>query len=203
MAADEKGYPHGRWRVEDGEHGRLRPPHVGAGPSVVRGGEGVHPDRGRADHGGFYRLGENRSDRWSWAPGQLELLDGAKAKARELGLWNFFLPDAETGVGLSNLDCAYIAVELGKNRLASEWPQLLGPGHGEHGGARAGGHPRTEAAVARAAAERRDPIGVRDDRAGDHVVGCEADPDQGRARRRRVGDQRREVLHLQRATRAR
>eukprot|EP01036_Dinobryon_divergens_P060824 gene60824-81104_t len=47
----------------------------------------------------FYRLGENRADRWSWAPGQLELLEGAKAKARELGLWNFFLPNAETGVG--------------------------------------------------------------------------------------------------------
>ena len=25
----------------------------------------------------FYRLGEGREDRWSWAPGQLELLDGA------------------------------------------------------------------------------------------------------------------------------
>ncbi|MEZ5251990.1 MAG: acyl-CoA dehydrogenase family protein, partial [Ilumatobacteraceae bacterium] len=78
----------------------------------------------------FYRLGENRSDRWSWAPGQLELLDGAKAKARELGLWNFFLPDAETGVGLSNLDYAYIAVELGKNRLASECLNCSAPDTG-------------------------------------------------------------------------
>jgi acyl-CoA dehydrogenase len=68
----------------------------------------------------FFRLGEGRSDRWSWAPGQLELLDGAKAKAKEAGLWNFFLPNADTGEGLSNLDYAYIAVELGKNPLASE-----------------------------------------------------------------------------------
>jgi acyl-CoA dehydrogenase len=68
----------------------------------------------------FFRLGEGRADRWSWAPGQLELLDAAKAKAKEAGLWNFFLPDAETGQGLSNLDYAYIAVELGKNPLASE-----------------------------------------------------------------------------------
>ena len=30
------------------------------------------------------------------------------------GLWNFFLPDAETGEGLKNLDYAYIAQELGK-----------------------------------------------------------------------------------------
>ena len=68
----------------------------------------------------FYRLGEGREDRWSWAPGQLELLDGAKNKAKESGLWNFFLPDAETGEGLKNLDYAYIAAELGKNPLASE-----------------------------------------------------------------------------------
>ena len=68
----------------------------------------------------FHRLGEGREDRWSYAPGQLELLEGAKQKAREAGLWNFFLPNAETGEGLANLDYAYIAAELGKNRLASE-----------------------------------------------------------------------------------
>ncbi|NML95639.1 acyl-CoA dehydrogenase family protein [Novosphingobium olei] len=68
----------------------------------------------------YFRLGEGRADRWSFAPGQLELLDGAKAKAKAAGLWNFFLPDAETGEGLSNLDYAYIAAELGKSPLASE-----------------------------------------------------------------------------------
>ncbi len=78
----------------------------------------------------FFRMGEGRVDRWSWAPGQLELLDGAKAKARELGLWNFFLPNAETGQGLSNLDYAYIANELGKNRLASECLNCSAPDTG-------------------------------------------------------------------------
>lgn len=68
----------------------------------------------------FFRLGRHREDRWSYVPGQLELLDEVKAKAKEQGLWNFFLPDAETGEGLSNLDYAYIAAELGKNPLASE-----------------------------------------------------------------------------------
>jgi acyl-CoA dehydrogenase len=67
----------------------------------------------------FFRLGENRKDRWSFAPGQLELLQTAKDKAKAAGLWNFFLPDSEVG-GLSNLDYAYIAVELGKSPLASE-----------------------------------------------------------------------------------
>lgn len=78
----------------------------------------------------FYELGENRAERWSWAPGQLELLDKAKAKAREKGLWNFFLPNADTGEGLSNLDYAYIANELGKNRLASECLNCSAPDTG-------------------------------------------------------------------------
>ena len=68
----------------------------------------------------FFRLGEGREDRWSWAPGQLELLQTAKDKAKASGLWNFFLPDAETGEGLKNLDYAYIAAELGQTPLASE-----------------------------------------------------------------------------------
>ncbi len=68
----------------------------------------------------FHALDKEKSDRWSWHPRQLELLDGAKNKAKESGLWNFFLPDDETGAGLTNLDYAYIAAELGKYDLASE-----------------------------------------------------------------------------------
>ncbi|MCC2102852.1 MAG: acyl-CoA dehydrogenase, partial [Hyphomicrobiales bacterium] len=49
-------------------------------------------------------LGKGKTDRWSFAPGQLECLQKAKDKAKAEGLWNFFLPDAETGEGLSNLD---------------------------------------------------------------------------------------------------
>src|SRR3978361_163279 len=78
----------------------------------------------------FYRHGEKKTDRWSFTPEQLEVLGKAKAKAKEVGLWNFFLPDAETGEGLSNLDYAYIAVELGKNRLASETMNCAAPDTG-------------------------------------------------------------------------
>lgn len=78
----------------------------------------------------FYRLGDGRADRWSYAPGQLELLEDAKSKARKAGLWNFFLPNAETGEGLSNLDYAYIAAELGKNPLASETLNCSAPDTG-------------------------------------------------------------------------
>ncbi|MEJ6709169.1 MAG: acyl-CoA dehydrogenase family protein [Amylibacter sp.] len=78
----------------------------------------------------YYKLGEGRADRWSYAPGQLELLETVKDKARASGLWNFFLPDAETGEGLSNLDYAYIAAELGKNPLASETMNCSAPDTG-------------------------------------------------------------------------
>ncbi|MEY3366046.1 MAG: hypothetical protein RIS71_783, partial [Actinomycetota bacterium] len=78
----------------------------------------------------FFKLGEGRPDRWQYAPGQLELLEGLKNKAKAKGLWNFFLPNAETGEGLSNLDYAYIAAELGKNPIASECMNCSAPDTG-------------------------------------------------------------------------
>jgi acyl-CoA dehydrogenase len=78
----------------------------------------------------YFALGEGRPDRWQYGEGQLELLDELKRKARAKGLWNFFLPNAETGEGLSNLDYAYIAVELGKNPIASEAMNCSAPDTG-------------------------------------------------------------------------
>ena len=78
----------------------------------------------------FFRLGEGRKDPWSWAPGQLELLEVAKNKAKASGLWNFFLPNSEIGQGLTNLDYAYIAAELGKQPLASETLNCSAPDTG-------------------------------------------------------------------------
>ncbi len=78
----------------------------------------------------FFRLGEGRADRWGYGEGQLELLDDLKAQAKGQGLWNFFLPDAETGEGLKNLDYAYIAGELGKNPIASETLNCSAPDTG-------------------------------------------------------------------------
>jgi acyl-CoA dehydrogenase len=78
----------------------------------------------------FYSYDEQKTDRWTWHPRQLELLEGAKNKAKQSGLWNFFLPDADTGEGLKNLDYAYIAAELGKNPLASETLNCSAPDTG-------------------------------------------------------------------------
>ncbi len=78
----------------------------------------------------FDALNEEKEDRWSWHPRQIELMEGAKAKAKEAGLWNFFLPDSETGEGLSNLDYAYIAAELGKYPFGSESMNCSAPDTG-------------------------------------------------------------------------
>ena len=78
----------------------------------------------------FYTLQHEKEDRWSWHPRQLELLEDAKTKAKESGLWNFFLPGSEIGKGLTNLDYAYIAAELGKYALASETLNCSAPDTG-------------------------------------------------------------------------
>lgn len=78
----------------------------------------------------YERLGEEREKEWELAPGQLALLEEAKQKAKDSGLWNFFLPDADTGEGLSNLDYAYIANELGKYPMASETLNCSAPDTG-------------------------------------------------------------------------
>ena len=80
----------------------------------------------------YAALGEGRTgdDRWQYAPGQLELLAEAKDQAKKEGLWNFFLPDAQTGEGLSNLDYAYIAAVLGGSPMASECMNCSAPDTG-------------------------------------------------------------------------
>ena len=78
----------------------------------------------------FYTLQKEKDDPWVWHPKQLELLEGAKRKAREAGLWNFFLPSSEIGKGLNNLDYAYIAAELGKSPLSSQTLNCSAPDTG-------------------------------------------------------------------------
>ena len=59
-------------------------------------------------------------DRWSFTPRQTEILEGLKTKARERGLWNFWLTDSSRGYGLSTVEYAYLAEEMGKAHLGAE-----------------------------------------------------------------------------------
>jgi acyl-CoA dehydrogenase len=59
-------------------------------------------------------------DRWQHTARQTELLEGMKDKAKARGLWNFFLTEGEEGSGLSTVEYAYLAEEMGKSHLAAE-----------------------------------------------------------------------------------
>jgi len=59
-------------------------------------------------------------DRWAYSARQTEILEGLKKTARERGLWNFWLTDSTRGYGLSTVEYAYLAEEMGKAHLGAE-----------------------------------------------------------------------------------
>ncbi|MEP2030920.1 MAG: acyl-CoA dehydrogenase family protein [Paracoccaceae bacterium] len=67
-----------------------------------------------------YHAEISKGDRWTYTPRQAEILEGQKAKAKAAGLWNFWLTDSEKGIGLSTVEYAYFAEEMGKTPLGAE-----------------------------------------------------------------------------------
>ena len=61
----------------------------------------------------------NKEDKWALSERSAEILEELKDQAKAKGLWNFFLPDWN-GEGVTNLDYAYLAAEMGKAPMASE-----------------------------------------------------------------------------------
>ena len=59
-------------------------------------------------------------DRWSFTDRQTEILETVKDKARNEGLWNFFLTEGDQGSGLTTVEYAYLAEEMGKSHMAAE-----------------------------------------------------------------------------------
>ena len=58
--------------------------------------------------------------RWQLTERQMEILSHLKNLAKERGLWNFWLTDSEKGYGLSTVEYAYLAEEMGKVGIAAE-----------------------------------------------------------------------------------
>ena len=58
--------------------------------------------------------------RWQFTERQMEILSHLKTIAKERGLWNFWLTDSEKGYGLSTVEYAYLAEEMGKVGIAAE-----------------------------------------------------------------------------------
>ena len=67
-----------------------------------------------------YFIEVEKGDRWQFTDRQLEIVEGLKTKARENGLWNLWLTNNNKGVGLSTVEYAYLAEEMGKAHLAPE-----------------------------------------------------------------------------------
>lgn len=59
-------------------------------------------------------------DRFKLTVRQIEIMEGLKAKAKERGLWNLWLTGSDKGKGLSTVDYAYLAEEMGWCRIAAE-----------------------------------------------------------------------------------
>jgi len=71
--------------------------------------EYIYPNEQR-----FY--GEIERDRWK----PTRVIEELKPKARAAGLWNLFLPDAEGGAGLTNLEYAPLCEIMGRSVMAPE-----------------------------------------------------------------------------------
>ena len=67
-----------------------------------------------------YHAEIGKGERWSYTERQTEILEGLKAKAKERGLWNFWLTDSDKGLGLSTVEYAYFAEEMGKTPMGAE-----------------------------------------------------------------------------------
>jgi acyl-CoA dehydrogenase len=73
------------------------------------------------DHEFHEEVGRHPSgSRWQLTERQMEILLHLKTLAKERGLWNFWLTDSEKGYGLSTVEYAYLAEEMGKVGIAAE-----------------------------------------------------------------------------------
>ncbi len=67
-----------------------------------------------------YQAEIGKEDRWQYTARQAEILERLKAKAKAEGLWNFWLTDSDKGLGLTTVEYAYFAEEMGKTPLGAE-----------------------------------------------------------------------------------
>ena len=64
----------------------------------------------------YHQQQTDADSRWSIPP----IMEELKAAARREGLWNLFLPESDYGAGLTNLEYAPLAEEMGRSHIAPE-----------------------------------------------------------------------------------
>ena len=162
--------PHHHLQPQPGRRTQ-RPAHVGKGPAAVRPRPAVHPRNGRADGGRVLPA-------WREEDRPLELYAGPARGAAE---------GQGQGQGSRPLELlparrrdrrgpeeSRLRLYRGRTRQEPDGlgdHELLGARHRQHGSAGARRHQGAEGEVAEAAARRRNPLRLRDDRAECRLVG--------------------------------
>ena len=59
-------------------------------------------------------------DPWEMTSRQTEILEGLKTRARDARLWNLWLTDSDKGHGLTTVEYAHLAEEMGRVHIAAE-----------------------------------------------------------------------------------
>ena len=148
----------------------------------------------------IYRQQDEAGERWKVIP----ILEDLKKKAKAEGLWNMFMPpsahedDEFRGAGLTNLEYALLAEEMGHISFASEVFNCSAPDTGNMEVFMRYGTKEQKKQVAEAADERRDPLRLPDDRAGGGLLGRHQHRDPHRARRRSLRHQRPQMVVVRR-----
>ena len=148
-----------------------------------------------------YDAQQREGERWKVLPVVEELKD----KARAEGLWNLFMPPSHgaapvddsfefEGPGLSNLQYAFCAEEMGRILWSSEVFNCSAPDTGNMEVHQPLRHARAEGRVAEAADGRRDPLGLPDDRARRRLVRRDQHQVPHRNARQRICDQRPQMV---------
>ena len=133
-------------------------------------------------------------DRFKPTKRMIEIRESLKAKARAKGLWNFWLTASDKGYGLTTVEYAYLAEEMGWSPLASEVFNCSAPDTGNMEVHRALRLARAEGALAARPARGARALGLSHDRARRRLVRRDQHRHGRAARGRRMGAQRREMV---------